>query len=292
MEDQIALLRKLSNQQDIRKKLIGGFSEEDVNAYVNNIYAHFQQIEDEYKQNIEKLDSSNSELINQFDAYKRQTAEQMVKLQESLNAGKKQTSEITRLTGENNEFKTQIDQLVGQLSAAEQDNEQLRAHTEELAREKNVHTTQISSLEKEISSTRIIVRDLDEKLKQKNNANPINNIHAMLDQLKDQITVIDNLQQQLELERNRAEKAEKEMSQFWGWASSLKERIHKDQLELEVQFTEIDEKYKAMHAEVNGLRTNLENFRLITEMEIDEFYNTVGNMYDISEDDGQVKQIR
>ncbi|MHB1421411.1 MAG: hypothetical protein ACYCX4_17825 [Bacillota bacterium] len=259
MEDQIALLRKISTQQDIRKKIIGGFSEEDVTAYVNNIYEHFQQIENEYKQNIEKLQSSNSELELQLESHLAtekdvdSLMQNIIELEDALKQSQHQVQEEQKIKeqieterrADSARYNDTITMLEAKVSELEEQEQQLRSE----------HDT--------------IVKALEDKLNKKN-ANPINNIHAMLDQLKDQVTDIDNLQQQVEHERIRAEKAEREMSQYWKWVSVIKERFHKDQLELELQFTEIEEQYTAMHAHVNGLRTNLENFRLITEVEIED----------------------
>ncbi|KUG04829.1 chromosome partition protein smc [hydrocarbon metagenome] len=100
-------------------------------------------------------------------------------------------------------------------------------------------------------------------------------IYKTLDNIKVQIDINDKLQQQLDHERSRAERVEKDMAQISEWAYNLKEKFHLNQRQLEVQFGNIEEKHKAMQSDINGLRSNLETFSVGTGTEIDNLCATV-----------------
>ena len=97
----------------------------------------------------------------------------------------------------------------------------------------------------------------------------IDTIYKQLSSLNEQVGANENLQQELELERLRAEKAENEMLEFKKMASEMKAKFHGEQTQMDLQFNEMEKKQKAMQLDIIALRENLENFRKTTGAEID-----------------------
>ncbi len=128
-------------------------------------------------------------------------------------------------------------------------------------------------LEQELSAARENTSQASSKVM--NFKGEVDVIYKQLDNIKVQIDINDKLQQQLDYERSRAEKVEKDMSQFSEWIYNLKEKFQTNQQQLEAQFNKIEDKHRAMQSDINGLRSNLESFSVGTGTELDNLCATV-----------------
>lgn len=97
MTDEFAFLRKLSERQDMRKKLIGGVSEEDVDTMINNIQEFFREREQVYRKDLEELQLTRDQLKEELDKYKLNSRMHIDDLQSAL---KKYQKDFTLLEEE------------------------------------------------------------------------------------------------------------------------------------------------------------------------------------------------
>ena len=308
-------MRKLSNQKDMRRKVIGGVSEEDVNLFIQNIQGHYDVLEKDLNQRIEELTTSNSKLQTEFDQYIENTItiEEKNELQNSLEQAQNdsfnylnQCEEKDRIIADLQENPTnpsleEFAILENQLRSSRNDLEESLRINMELSNQMNqvethhsthmkksteaiaqLETALAESKEKElqlINEHQDVVTSLEEKLKQPSSTNKSNSdIHAIfkqLDGLKDQVTIINNLNEELEMERKRADEAEQAMTQVRSWLQELMDKFYTEQEQLESQFTNIQEKYNTIQNDVNGFETKLTNFRSITGLEMDVFLDTL-----------------
>ncbi|MCD8509824.1 MAG: hypothetical protein LRY73_08105 [Bacillus sp. (in: Bacteria)] len=84
MDSHIALVRKLSMQKDMRRKVIGGISEEDVNLLIQNIQEYFEELEKDYNTKITELTDSKTKLVTEFDQYIQHSKKEKAALEASL----------------------------------------------------------------------------------------------------------------------------------------------------------------------------------------------------------------
>jgi chromosome segregation ATPase len=353
-------VEKITVQTDMRRKLIGGVSEEDVSKYIESVRQQYHLVEDELKKYIVELQSSKDILQRDFESYRQKSGEQKARLQEALEKAlndssgymnecmekdeivnekdERYHSDVNRLISENRQLESKCDELEKKLLSFEQEIERLNTDTatleetlkksqskveegqrirEQVEQEleikiaevadcnetKNMLASKVEELEKQLSEERKMVEEYYEEYKvmkhqlkgeQDNivksleeNANlnskvsgfknGIDAIYNQLNALNEQVCINENIQQQMVLERIRADNAEKDISQFWEWVSGLKDRFHKDHVQLKAQFNEIEEKHKLMQSDINALHTNLENFCVETVTDIGDLCATVEN---------------
>ena len=98
--------------------------------------------------------------------------------------------------------------------------------------------------------------------------------------------VNENLQRELDAQKMRAKKAEQEMAELLECVLELKNRLYADQIQLENHFIELEEKQKAMQADVDGFRLNLHKFCGDTGTEINDLYEQVKSRYELLKQSG------
>lgn len=192
-------LEKRLIQSDLRKKFLGGISEEDVTVYVESVKHQFQLIESALNKQIIELQVSNEVMRRDFEEYRQRAGEDKIKLQEALKNAvanslqhKEEFSEKDEIINKMNEsFNLEIYKLT---------QENLRLE-KQLMESKNSENSKVAGVKSGIDA-----------------------IYSQLDILKNQVGVNDSLQQQLEAERLRSEKTEKEMYRLREWVAELKER--------------------------------------------------------------------
>jgi chromosome segregation ATPase len=96
-----------------------------------------------------------------------------------------------------------------------------------------------------------------------------------LEGVKEQVKMNEKLKQQLEQERLRTLKAEKEMADFLKSVSELKNSINSNQSLLEGQFKSIGDKYHEMQLDLKGLQKNIDYFKASTGTGIAELFSVV-----------------
>jgi hypothetical protein len=106
-------------------------------------------------------------------------------------------------------------------------------------------------------------------------------IYNQLNNLNEQLIVNENLQRELELERQRAEKAELGLAELVECVADLKNRMYADQIQLEGYFMHLEEKQRAVQNDVDEFRSNLKKFCGDTGDEINDLYETIKNRYDL-----------
>ena len=305
--------KKLSHS-DMRRKLIGGISEEDVSIYVDSMRQQFRLVEDELRQQFRELQQSKDELRKEYEAYRQRSGEEKAGMQEALeNAlveasrfkdecsekdgmiqkiNERFDSEVGRLTDAGSQLESERDELKKQLLSYERETKaegtlalkvkELEEQLLESQKTAEEYQKSMREMERQVSEEHM---NLARAQEDKTNLNSrvasfkseIDAIYKQLGSLNEQVSANESLQQELELERLRAEKAEQDMSQFRELMSGLKDKFHKDQIQLDVQFNEMEEKQKAMQDDINGLRENLEDFCKATGTEIDDLFATLEN---------------
>lgn len=106
-------------------------------------------------------------------------------------------------------------------------------------------------------------------------------IYNQLNSLNEQLIVNENLQRELETERQRAEKAEFDLAELVDCVAELKNRLYADQIQLEGYFMHLEEKQKAVQNDVDDFRSNLKKFCGDTGAEISGLYETVKKRYEV-----------
>lgn len=290
-ENNLSMLRdnleKRLIQSDMRKKFLGGISEEDVSVYVGSVKHQFQLIENELNKQIIELQASNEEMRRDFEQYKQKAGEDKFKLQEALKNALADSSHNEDEFSEKDEIISKMNESFNsEINKLTQENLRLENERDELSKQLLSSGQDIETKKQLELKVGVLERQLMESKKSANSKvegvkNEIDAIYSQLDMLKSQVGVNDSLQEQLEAERLRSEKTEKEMSRFREWVSELKDRFNTEKNRLEVQFVEIEEKHKAMQADVNGFRTNLVDFCINTGAEIDNMHTAVENTYEL-----------
>ncbi|HAQ06511.1 MAG TPA: hypothetical protein DCR24_02915 [Bacillus bacterium] len=85
------------------------------------------------------------------------------------------------------------------------------------------------------------------------------NIYQQLEALtEDQVKINKELQEQLEIEQKRANKAERSLAEMAKWVSELKDKLYSEQNLFENQFKQMAERYGRFQSEINGCFINLE----------------------------------
>ena len=79
---------------------------------------------------------------------------------------------------------------------------------------------------------------------------------------------------------------EQEMAELLECVLELKNRLYADQIQLENHFIELEEKQKAMQADVDGFRLNLHKFCGDTGTEINDLYEQVKSRYELLKQSG------
>lgn len=271
-------LEKRLAQSDMRKKLIGGISEEDVSIYVGSIKHQYQLIENELNKQIDELHASKAEMKRDFENFKRISGEDKTRLQESMENAIADSSkymdkcnekdevinkmnegfnlQINKLASENLRFENEIENLSKQLLSYKKDIEI-----------KNRLESKVEELEKQLNESR---KSTDNKAS--GFKNEIDTIYNQLVSLKTQMDINDNLQQQLENEHIRSDNAEMEISRLKEWVSGLKNKFKSEKNRLEAQSVKIEDKYNAIQSDFKCMRTVFEDFCMNTDMEIDNLF--------------------
>jgi chromosome segregation ATPase len=349
MTDEFAFLRKLSERQDMRKKLIGGVSEEDVDTMINNIQEFFREREQEYRKDLEELQLTKDQLKEELDKYKLNSRMHIDDLQSALKKYQKDFTlleeekkvmvtklneehslEINKLKDENLDLKEQLkksvlansdlntrlstleskqalkDDLIfrisqlenslkeakGQLDQSLADNEFLKEHIKEekqfLVNDYQMrleeHVNKNVFLEEQLKEKEDFIelqrkdyekslKILEDKLNNRSSANSasieIHTLYRQLEQIKDQVILIENLQKQLEIERARSVKAENDINQLCAFIEEMKERFSEDKKALEIKLLEIQEKQKIIESDVNSFNNSLFKYSTLDFTEID-----------------------
>mgnify|MGYP001037739237 CR=1 FL=1 len=169
---------------DLRRKLIGGISEEDVKKCINAIQHHYQDAEKTLLDRVEYLETSKKKIIKEFEAFKQESEAQKADLQEQLELAfaelsdyqtrhqeleaklqtieERYSSELSRIEAEKQKISMEYQELTNHVA-------DLEKHNKEIAEEKldleNKHRSQkfrIAVLEQEIQLSR---QELDERSK-------------------------------------------------------------------------------------------------------------------------------
>ncbi|MDH7478387.1 MAG: hypothetical protein QHH02_00055 [Syntrophomonadaceae bacterium] len=178
----------------------------------------------------------------------------------------KYQNEFNQLVGEREAFTKQVAELKKEIEQLKNKAEAAEIEKNALAQQAEKQRAMREQLEKELEAERARVPDF----KFSGFKDEIEAVYKQLENLAEKVKVNTDLQQQLEIERLRAEKAEKNQARLTRWLSELKERFYSDQAELEFKIMEIEEKHKAFQSEINNLLTSLQNFRVSAGTQIDE----------------------
>lgn len=103
----------------------------------------------------------------------------------------------------------------------------------------------------------------------------VDTIYKHLDSIAEQITINDKLQQQLDMEKQRSDKIEKDLYHFSEWLAGIKDQFKQDHLLLEHQFLEIEQKHKDVENHINEVKANLHTFGSNTGNDIEELYTNI-----------------
>lgn len=177
-------------------------------------------------------------------------------------------------------FQNEYNQLVGEREAFTKQVAELKKEIEQLKNKIEATEIEKSALERQIENQRAVREQLEKELEEARARVPdfkfsgikdeIEAVYRQLENLTEKVRVNTDLQQQLEIERLRADKAEKNLARLTQQLSELKERFYSDQTELEIKFMEIEEKHRIFQSEINSLLTGLHDFRVNTCTSIDK----------------------
>lgn len=297
---------KVTIQSDLRRKLIGGISEEDVEKYINSVKLQFQFNENELLDRYEKLQASKNELASEFDRFRQKKAGEKAQMQEALDNAladlaeyMNQCNEKDTLIAEMDEkYSLEINRLESELQVksteASNDNEtmilfeakihELEEQVYESRKIAEEYSTACAEMEKQLILEKENVRQLAEEkaglsTKVIDIKSEINTMYKQLVSLDEQLDISESLKKQLEQEKLRADKAEQNMTRFLQCMSGIKDRFQVDQDQLERHIAEIEEKHRTIQSDVNGLRNKLVSCRTDTGTEISELYAAIKNIF-------------
>lgn len=277
-------------QKDMRRKVIGGISEEDVNLLIQNIQEYFEELESEYNKKITELTTAKTNLVLEFDQYMQHSKKEKAALEASM-------EELQRDLNKFLEESKEKDQIIADLEAKladgfqvtqepqeTQDNDELQAKVESL--EIALHESREAEERLKSETSR-----LEDKLQRLESAqksdNDFQTVIMQLDKLKDQVVIINDLKMQVEDERDRAVKAEEileversrtevaksELEQLRAILQDVKGKYHREQTLLELKFSDICEKYRLMEADLSSFYSNLSSFKKQSETEMAELFD-------------------
>lgn len=238
-EDSLSLIRNKVKEDviksDFRRKLIGGISEEDVEDYINMMQLQFQYRENKLKEEIDELINLKDKLRVEFNTHIEKTDEEKKKLLKDLEEAKhsledyiNQYTEKDKQISELESYKEMFEQEKTSKIALNEELEQLRQklkHTEQLLGESQYKIQELQNYQLQAHNAEIY--RASEELKGKNYNDEINSLYKELERVKDQVKVNGNLQRQLEQERQRTEKVEREMAAFFERVLELKDNMGK-----------------------------------------------------------------
>ena len=277
---------KLTIQSDLRRKIIGGISEEDVSKYIDNVRQQFQLVEDELKENISEIQASKDEIKREFESYMRRSVEEKTKLQEDLENALVD-KDTTMLMQRISILEETLNQTQSKLEEEHKIREQLEHELKIKIDENTAYCKANKSMEKQLKSAQANAEKVQEEKSNMNSnvmgfKSEIESIYKQLNTLNDMAIENNNLQRQLELEHLRADKAEKELSQLVEMVSSLKDRSNNNQKQLKTQIAEIEKMQKVIYSNISGVNTNLENLYIDLDTKIDNLCSTFGEYKSIA----------
>jgi chromosome segregation ATPase len=271
-------------KSDMRRKLIGGISEEDVTIYIDSIRHQYQQVENELKNLLKESQLSKEDIKKDYEAYRKRTGEEKTRLQEALEKAVEENVKLQealkKAEDESSLYSSECrkkDGIIEEINVKCNELEELLLESKKTAEKycKSIKEMEQQARDEKIKLTHAKGDKMNLNPKVFGFKNEIDAIYKQLSSLNEQVSANENLHKELELERLRAEEGERNMSQFRDWISGLKEKFHKDKIQLDIHFTEMDEKQKAMQSDINSLRENLENFCETTGSEIDNLFTTI-----------------
>jgi chromosome segregation ATPase len=143
------------------------------------------------------------------------------------------------------------------------ENDKVKAAIEEQLRDENLSIIRMLEENKELNSK---AHEFNEEL---------NFVYSELESVKDQVKLNKDLKLQIEQERLRTEKTEKEMTDFLKNISALKDEINSNQYLLEGQVQKIGDKHSELQLDIKGLQENVKSFKENTGTAIVEMYSAM-----------------
>lgn len=259
-EDSLALIRNKVKEDvvksDFRRKLIGGISEDDVEDYINMIQLQFQYKENKLKEQIDELISLKDKLRVEFNTYIEKAEEEKKKLLKELEDAKqslellkeqyqtfyarnsesqeKYKTELEQLDAERNQYKLKLDEISKELADVRSKSEvkssmileletKLKRKEEAVYENEKLRADLTEQLKiEQISKAKILDENNQLSSRTMDNNKEMNDLYRELENVKEQIKINQELQKQLEQERSRSERVEKEMTDFFKRVISLK----------------------------------------------------------------------
>lgn len=276
--DVIYLRSRMESPVEFKKKIIGGFDEDDVIKYFRGIGEQLQKTEENFKVRIDEIEASNSKLRKELETYKDNFGK-AVATAEELNGVIRAMKEekvvlLEKLTDdEKNKLDPQNirerDELTNRVKELEQEIQHVRASGKLDDELKASLEFKIANLEEEVQTCRVqldesksqlaeqlilrtqfeerleksnnIIEDLKEgklqleqRLGSENNGlsswmsdikNEMQILYKQMSDLEEMSNANNQLKQQLMMERVRAEKAEKNLSELSQLMSEVQNKI-------------------------------------------------------------------
>lgn len=234
-EDSVAIIRNKVKEDvvksDFRRKLIGGISEDDVEDYINMIQLQFQYKENKLNEQIEELISLKDKLRIEFNTYIEKAEQEKKKLLEDLENTKKSLEEQTMQCNENEALISDLKEYKAMYEQEKSSNEALSKDVEILKKKLQEEMLRSSAKDEAVGMlTRSLGRPGESSQpisKPKNFDLELDSLYKELEKVKSQVEMNNDLQRQLELEKQRSEKVEKEMGDFFKRMLELKDKIEK-----------------------------------------------------------------
>lgn len=244
-DESLALIRNKAKEDvvrsDFRKKLIGGISEDDVEDYINMLQLQFQYKENKLNEQIEELISLKDKLRVEFNTYIEKAGREKKKLLEDLegmqhnledyvNQCNTKDAHISELEKKIADFQTGFNENSNTITALSQEklslSKEIEAVKEKLQEERLYSATKIRELE--MQNHRLSKQgDIETYNTKSANYNAeLNSLYNELERVKEQVKANADLQRQLEEERQRSEKAEREISDFFKSMLELKDKLN------------------------------------------------------------------
>ena len=312
----------VSSERDALKDQLNDTKKEldDLKAYISEVdserrfyKAKIHELENEIADNIKKFNERSDnvkELEQQLEQQKlsnntmnkeiEMLRHNQKRLEESLEQSQKsveenwyarelaleQLEEVKRQASNRNEavenLTSTIGKLESQLKGSQRialEHDKVRATIEEQLRREHMNIVKMLDENKELHSKTLEFSD------------ELNIVYQELESVKEQVKMNFELHQQLELERLKSEKVEKEMNEFLKSVSELKSKIHSNQYQLDGQFKNIGDKYQELQGDLKGLHANVQNFKAHTGTGIDDLYSAVDKASKVLFEKNEVQEV-
>lgn len=234
-EDSVNIIRNKVKEDivksDFRRKLIGGISEDDVEDYINMIQLQFQYKENKLNEQIEELISLKDKLRIEFNTYIEKADHEKNSLQKELEDTKQSLEEQSKLCVE---YQSLIYDLKEYKNMYEQDKSSNEALNKEVEMLRNKLQEELLRSSAKDEAVGMLTRSLGRP----QGGSPIggapisfdaelNSLYKELERVKVQVEMNSDLQRQLELEKQRSEKTESEMTDFFKKMFEFKDKMQK-----------------------------------------------------------------